>query len=211
MTIQTRFPILLASQSLARKAILEKAGIPFSVTTSPVDEDELKESIASEPFDEQAKILAKAKGEPVAKANPHSLVIAADQICVLDNTIFSKPGSKEKALEQLQQLQGKTHLQYSAVAVFLHGEPIWSHVAQAKLTMRELSEEEIAAYIELDKPLNACGAYHYESHGKHLFADVVGSDDVIFGLALQPLLNFLYQNQYLSLAEPKTVPQYHLL
>lgn len=197
--IKSSHPIILASGSRARKQVLQGVGVEFSVQTSPTDEEALKEKISSLEISEQALFLAKAKGEPVAKDNPTSIVISADQICECDGEIFSKPGNKENAIEQLQKLQGKTHTQHSAVAVFLDGECVWSKVEQAKLTMRELSQDEITAYVELDQPFKACGSFHYEEHGKHLFAHVEGSDDVIFGLALQPLLHFLHGRGYISL------------
>jgi septum formation protein len=209
--IHTRFPIILASQSRARKEILERAGVPFSVEVSPVDEECVKAALHELPNHELAQKLAVAKGQPVSKANPHHLVISADQVCVVGDSIFSKPGNRERAIKQLTQLQSNTHVQYSGVAVFLRGECVWSHSEQAQLTMRELSDQEIAAYVDWDEPFHACGSYHYEAHGKHLFSQVQGSDDVIFGLALQPLLNFLHKNKYLSLVEDAPQSQYHLL
>lgn len=163
------------------------------------DEDALKASLEGTEPQHKALELAKGKAEFVSKQHPEALVLAADQICALGSTIFSKPATTENAIAQLRQLRGKTHQQFSAVCIYENGVCIWEHVGIAQLTMRLLSEAEIEAYIERDQPLASCGAYMFEKMGKHLFTEVHGTDDVIQGLPLVPLLHALYDMGKISL------------
>jgi len=139
-----------------------------------------------------ALALARAKALNVAGAYPGHLTIGADQLCVQENRIFDKPGTREAALDQLLQLCGCSHQQISAVCIARGDEVIWEHVSHATLTMRSMSEGELKGYIEADMPLKSCGAYKYESLGKHLFAMVEGDDSTIKGLPVQPLLAKLH-------------------
>ena len=79
--------------------MLEEAGIAFDVIISPTDEDLIKNKISSLPYSEQVVHLAKAKAEPVSEENTESIVIGGDQMCVLNDNLLHKPGSRDKAIE----------------------------------------------------------------------------------------------------------------
>ncbi len=185
--------IILASASTIRSAMLSSAGVQHEVLPPDgFDEEALKASLTDTPPRQKAVMLAKGKAAYISELRPDTLVLAADQICAMGNMIFSKPKTPEHAFEQLLQLRGKTHHQYSAACFYHRGVCIWEHVETASLTMRTLTDAEITAYIALDNPLNSCGAYMFERHGKHLFSHVEGTDDVIQGLPLTALLEALY-------------------
>ncbi len=201
MPVQARYPIVLASSSAIRKRLLEGVGLPFTIRSpEDVDEEALRHEMLGEPFAMQAQKLAEAKALSVSKSYPDSLVIGADQIAAMGNKIFSKPGSDASAIEHLKLLQGQEHIQHNGIAVYRKGQRLWSHQAIARLTMRSLSLAEIEAYVAIDHPITSCGAYFYESQGKHLFSYIEGESDVVMGLAVTPLLAWLHSQKYIWLA-----------
>ena len=212
--------MVLASGSAARAQILRQAGLHFSVAPSDVDEEALQARLPEASPEQLAAALARAKALNVAVRYPEHLTIGCDQICALPTPtpllghvdfdvsqkenvenyeIFSKPGSAQKAREQLERLAGRTHYQLSGLCVAQAEQVLFETVGKAALTLRDLSEAEIAAYVAAEQPLKACGAYHYEALGKHLFAEVVGANEVIQGLPIQPLLAWLYAQGHLAL------------
>ena len=190
-SINPKIPIILASGSESRKVMLEDAGLNFKVITSEVKEDIIKEEFLHLSFPEKVIKLASAKALEVSKSNPDSIVIGGDQMCVLDNVLFDKPGSTAKAIANLKQLSGKTHYQHSGVCLFKDSKSIWEYSEAVELNMHELSEEEIINYVKIENPINAAGAYKFESLGCNLFSSVKGSSYTIRGMPLLPLLKAL--------------------
>ncbi len=194
-------PLVLASASEIRETMIRDLGIPVTVINPKFDEEAAKQTIGDLPPQKQALALAKGKAESVNNIHRDWLVIGADQMTELDGEILSKPGNTDNAILQLSRLGGKTHHQHSACVLMHRGKVIWETVETATLTMRDLSPEDIKAYIHLDNPIHCSGAYKYEEHGKHLFCDIKGRDDVIQGLPMLKLLNGLYDNQFMSMTE----------
>ena len=190
-SINPAIPIILASGSQSRKIMLEDAGIIFKTITSEVDEDSLKIKIASMPFKQQVIELAKAKAEVVSSSNLGNIVIGGDQMCILENKVFDKPGSEEKAISNLKLLSGTTHFQHSGVCIYKDGKSLWEYSEVVKMNMHDLSDEEIINYVKLENPIHAAGAYKFESLGCNLFSSVDGSSYTIRGMPLLPLLNEL--------------------
>ena len=183
--------VILASNSSIRKKILEEAGITFEVIASEVDEEELKKSFSSNNFKDYCLALAKAKALDVSNKQKNAYVIGSDQICCYEDEIFSKPLTKENCFKTLSKLSGNTHYQNCGISICRDGKEIWSHYAQAALTMKFLSDLEIKDYIDKDEPFMACGAYRFESLGKNLFSSTQGDETTIQGLTLNPILQFL--------------------
>ena len=188
-SIKPKISIILASGSASRKMMLEEAGIEFDIHVSNTDEDKIKKDIASKPFSEQVISLAKAKAKSVSNIYPESIVIGGDQICELNETIFNKPGSKEQAVKNLQLLSGQSHYQNSGVCIYKNSECLWEYSETVELKMHDLTEEEIINYVEIENPINAAGAYKFESLGCNLFSYVKGSSFSVRGMPLIPLLN----------------------
>lgn len=183
--------VILASNSSIRKKILEDAGITFEVIASEIDEEELKKSFFSNNFKDYCLALAKAKALDVSNKQKNAYVIGSDQICCYEDEIFSKPLTKENCFKTLSKLSGNTHYQNCGISICKDGKEIWSHYAQAALTMKLLSDLEIKDYIDKDEPFMACGAYRFESLGKNLFSSTQGDETTIQGLTLNPILKFL--------------------
>tara|TARA_X000000950_G_scaffold88459_1_gene111351 strand:- start:6071 stop:6676 length:606 start_codon:yes stop_codon:yes gene_type:complete len=193
------YNIVLASNSSIRKKILEDSGIPFEVIPSEVVEEDLKQSLSSDNFKDYCLALAKAKALDVSNKKKNAYVIGSDQICCYEKEIFSKPLTKENCFKTLSKLSGNTHYQNCGISICKDGKEIWSHYAQAALTMKSLSDLEIKDYIDKDEPFMACGAYRFESLGKNLFLSTEGDETTIQGLTLNPILNFLASKKVIDI------------
>jgi len=194
-------PLVLASSSEIRQKMFRDLGIPITVINPKFDEESAREKYRDLPLQKQALALAKGKAASINSIHPGWLVIGADQICEIDGEILCKPETQENAILQLAKLSGKSHHQHSAAVFIYRGEVIWEAVETATLTMREMSPEDMEAYVKLDNPIHCCGAYKYEEHGRHLFADIKGRDDVILGMPLLKLLNGLYNHGFMSMTK----------
>ena len=190
-SIKPKVSIILASGSESRKLMLEEAGIAFDVIISPTDEDIIKDKISSLPYSEQVVHLAKAKAEPVSEENSESIVIGGDQMCVLNDNLLHKPGSRDKAIESLKLLSNQKHFQHSGVCIYKNNECLWEYSETVELKMHDLTEKEIINYVDIENPINAAGAYKFESLGCNLFSYVNGSSHTVRGMPLLPLLNAL--------------------
>jgi septum formation protein len=141
-----------------------------------------------------ALVLATAKATDVSeRSGGEATVIGSDQTLSLGDEILHKPADMEAARRHLLKLSGKTHQLNSAVAIVRSGDTVWSHVAVARLTMRELSPAFIGRYLARvgDKALASVGAYQVEGPGIQLFDKIEGDYFTIVGLPLLPLLGEL--------------------
>jgi septum formation protein len=200
-SISPKIPLILASGSQSRKQMLEEAGICFEVIKTDTDEDALKKEMYRLPFEQQVIKLASAKAINVSIDNPNHVVIGGDQMCVCDSQVFDKPGSVKKAVENLKLLSGTVHFQHSGVCLFKNGKSLWEYSEVVTMKMHNLSEEEIINYVELENPINAAGAYKFESLGCNLFSSVDGSSYTVRGMPLLPLLNALREMNVLDLSK----------
>lgn len=191
-------PILLASASVARRAVLSQAGLRFDTRVAGVDEAAIKESAqaAAMPAEDAAILLADAKAERIAARAPDALVIGADQLLVCEGQWFDKPPDIAAARSQLQRLRGREHELVTALVCHRAGQRIWQHVAKPRLRMRDFSDAFLDAYLaaEGDALLTSVGAYRLEGLGVHLFDRIEGDQPAILGLPLLPLLGFLRQH-----------------
>jgi septum formation protein len=184
--------MILASGSPARQSLLRDAGLKFFAMPPGVDEVALKRDFNGEPA-ELALALASAKAAMVAACDAEALVIGADQLLVCEGQKFDKPVDMADAARHLRRLSGRTHTLVTAVCVHRGDDCVWSNVAEARLTMRPLSEAFIAQYLE-EEGAAVCGcvgAYRLEGRGAQLFSAVEGDFFTVLGLNLLPLLGFL--------------------
>lgn len=186
-------PLILASQSSARKMLLANAGLEFKAVTADIDERGIQAASALSNPREIALLLAREKAKAISANHPGSYVIGADQILALGNRLFNKPAGRPQALAQLRDLAGNSHELNSAVAVAHDGQIVFEDVAVARMTMREMTEDELSAYLDAagDAVTTSVGAYQLESLGIHLFERIEGDHFTILGLPLLPLLAFL--------------------
>jgi septum formation protein len=189
----SHMPLILASGSATRAQLLARAGLSFSVLRPAVDETELKKQYTRSSPAELAANLAEAKARAVSDANPHAMVIGADQVLNFDRAAHDKPSSIADARAQLLRFRGKTHALETSVCCCRAGEPVWSHATHAALTMRNFSDSFLEAYLESlgDDVLTSVGGYKLEERGIQLFSHIEGDYFGILGLPLLPLLAFL--------------------
>jgi septum formation protein len=183
-------PLLLASTSPTRRALLACAGLTVETRAPGVDERAVEAQAAGLSPEGLAERLAAAKANAVAAQMPDRVVIGADQVLDLDGTVFHKPADRAGAAAHLARLQGRTHALHSAVALAIDGAVVDGFVATARLTMRPLDEAGIAAYLDAAGPavIGSVGAYQLEGVGIHLFDRIEGDHSTILGLPLLPLL-----------------------
>jgi septum formation protein len=196
-----KYPLVLASQSRARQTLLANAGIAFEVVPAEIDERAVQESSGLSTAGDIAALLAREKALWVSSRKPGHFIVGADQTLALGKQLFSKPAGRAEAAEQLRALAGNSHELHSAVAAARDGQILFEGMAVARMTMRQLGEAEIAAY--LDEAGTAVtlsvGAYQLEGLGVHLFERIEGDHFTILGLPLLQLLAFLRSERMLAL------------
>jgi septum formation protein len=183
-------PLILASASITRQDMLRRAGVAFDVILPNIDEGALKQTLPSENL---ALSLAKAKALGVSHTPSASVVIGSDQTLWCKGKYYSKATNLSEAADHLRALSGHRHRLQSAVAIAENSEIIWSHVEDCYLTMRQLTEGEVKAYLELagTDVLGSVGCYQVENLGINLFEKIEGDHFSILGMPLLPLLGFL--------------------
>jgi len=194
-------PLILASQSHARQALLTNAGISFEAVTAEIDERGVQQASGLAAPGEIASLLAREKALSVSARQPGKFVIGADQTLALGERLFSKPAGRAQAAAQLRALAGRSHELHSAVAVVRDGKILFEAVAIAGMTMRRLGDAEIDVYLDEagDAVTSSVGAYQLEGLGVHLFERIEGDHFTILGLPLLPLLAFLRSERLLGM------------
>lgn len=190
---QAEKPLVLASRSKARHALLAAAGIPIEVCAADVDERALEATAPSPSPGAVAAHLARSKASVVAARRPGRLTVGADQTLALGSDRFAKPATLAAARAQLRALRGRTHELHSAVAVLQDATVLFEHVDVARLTMRAFSDNVLDAYLDIvgENATESVGAYQIEGPGVQLFERVGGDYFTILGLPLLQLLDFL--------------------
>ncbi len=187
--------IILASKSKVRKKILEKNGISCLVKPANIDEDSVKESLLKEGVtpDIISKNLAELKANKISQKSYGEIVLGADSIINLNETIISKPFNRIDALKILQKLNGKRHYLISSVCISKNGSMIWNYTDKAALTMKQMTTEQLKTYLEKikDEALYAYNVYQIESEGRSLFSKIEGDKDTIMGLPIKQIKKYL--------------------
>ena len=187
--------IILASKSEIRKKILEKNKIDCLVKPSNIDEDSVKESLLKKKVTPTiiSKNLAELKANKISQRFTNEMVLGADSIIDLEGEIISKPENRSEALKILDKLNGKTHQLISSVCISRGGSMIWNYTDKALLTMKQMREEELKAYLAKisDEALYAYNVYQIEGEGRSLFSEIEGDEDTIMGLPVRKIKEYL--------------------
>lgn len=185
-------PIILASSSPFRLAMLRNAGIETEANPSRIDERAVEAAVGDADLspDDLALILAEAKAVEVSERFRDALVIGSDQVLSLDDEVLHKAKDMEEARRRLLAMSGRVHHLNSAVVVARDGQALWRHVSIARMTMRRLEPGFIGRYLSRagDQVLRSVGVYQIEGEGIQLFDAIDGDHFTIVGLPLLPLL-----------------------
>ena len=182
-------PVVLGSTSRYRAELLHRLLPEFTQAAPGVDEAALPDEAPAA----RALRLAIAKAEAVAQSHPQALVIGSDQVAELDGQVLDKPGTAERAREQLRASSGRTVQFHTALCLLdaRTGER-HTHVDLTRAVFRELDESEIDRYVAREQPLDCAGSFKCEALGISLFERIETTDpSALIGLPLIALARLL--------------------
>lgn len=182
-------PLVLASTSPFRQSLLSKLGIPFSVEAPQTDETPLDgESPAA-----LVERLARAKAGDVAQRHEDALVIGSDQVACIDGRIVGKPGTRDKAIEQLSAASGKSVMFHTGLCLLnASSGRAQTAVEPFEVHFRQLDRNRIERYVDREQPFNCAGSFKSEGLGITLFSALDGRDpNTLVGLPLIRLIEML--------------------
>ena len=185
--------LILASKGASRKAMLEAAGIAFTAKGADVDERALESEMDGAEPGEIAQALAAAKAAAVSNGQPDALVLGSDSLVEVDGRRFDKPTSRENAAEHLRFFSCKVMTLHSAAALARDGQILWVGSDFARLRVRDLSDDFIAAYLDAEWPtVSYCvGVFRIEGPGVQLFDSIMGDQFTVLGMPLLQVLDAL--------------------
>jgi len=186
--------LILASKSKSRATVLKAAGLQFQQIGSGVDEDALKDALRAEgaTVAKQADLLAETKALKVSISHA-GVILGCDQMLDLDGVGFDKVDTRDAARDVLKRLRGKTHILQSAIVACVEGAPVWRHLSQPRMRMRNFSDAFLEDYLDAigDAAFEGVGCYQVEGRGVLLFDRIEGDYFSILGMPLLPLLQWL--------------------
>lgn len=192
----TNVELILASQSPRRKYLLEQAGLRFKVIPSPFDEA----AVPLDAPDPYVRALAEGKALDVARRYPEAWVIGADTIVASGSRLLGKPGSTEEARRMLARLSGKTHQVYTGFCICrLADKAAFTDAVRTDVTFKNLSESEIAWYIQTGEPFDKAGAYAIQGMGTFLVRRINGSYSNVVGLPVCEVIEILIREGIMGL------------
>ena len=175
-------PLILASTSRYRAALLERFGLRFNTASPAVDETPL----AGESPRDRAARLSDAKADAVAAQYPEAVVIGGDQVAASGDTVLHKPGNAGRCREQLALLSASSAEFFTACTVRCRAAELEiSHVDVTRVRFRTLDDAEIARYVDREQPFDCAGGFKAEALGITLFERMESQDPTaIVGLPL---------------------------
>jgi MAF protein len=181
--------LILASTSPFRKELLQKLNLSFETDSPDIDETMLE---AEQP-EQFVQRLALEKAQAVAARHDSALIIGSDQVACIGSTILGKPGTRDKAIQQLSEASGK-HVSFYTGLCLLNSVSGASQVICEPFIVyfRKLSREQIERYLDAEQPYNCAGSFKSEGLGISLFEKLEGDDpNALIGLPLIKLITML--------------------
>lgn len=192
MKIETP-PLLLASTSRYRRELLARLRLPFEAIAPAIEETQQ----AGETAESMACRLAQEKARDVARRMPGAVVIGSDQTASLAGRVLGKPGSRERACEQLAACSGMTVVFHTAVCVIdAEGRPEGA-LDTTSVVFRALTRAEVERYVDAEQPFDCAGSFKAEGFGITLFERIDSQDPTaLIGLPLIRTAALLRQAGY---------------
>ena len=185
--------LVLASKSASRRAMLNAAGIAYESQPAEIDERALETAMEDADASEIAQALAAAKAAVISGQRAGDWVLGSDSLVVCGGRRFDKPDSREQAADHLRFFSGKPMHLHSAAALARGGKVDWVGHAEARLDVRELSEDFIGRYLDAEWPeVSHCvGVFRIEGRGVQLFDRIIGDQFAVLGMPLLQVLSAL--------------------
>ncbi len=187
--------LILASSSETRMEMLTRAAVPFEAIAARIDEEAIKSALLAEGAKPRdiADALAEAKARKIAMKHPDALVLGSDQVLDFNGTLLSKPESPDAALAQLKSMRSNRHHLFSAAVIYEDAKPVWRHVGQVRLYMRDASDDWLQNYVarNWESIRHSVGAYKLEEEGVRLFTRIEGDHFNVLGMPLLEVLSYL--------------------
>ena len=194
-------PLVLASASPRRQALLAGQGLGFEVVPSTLKEPTPEPGEA--PADYAAR-MARIKGQDIAARHPDKVIVSADTIVVQEANILGKPKDAEDALNMLTALAGRWHEVMTGFCVLRHGDGVsLCRTVTTRVHMAGNSREMLQAYIDTKEPMDKAGAYGIQGIGAFLVDEVQGSYTNVVGLPLRSVLDFLLEIKAIGVAHAR--------
>ena len=184
--------IVLASTSPYRLQLLRQLGLQFHVA-APLFNEQLDQSVSPELL---VRHQALAKAKSLAGRYPDALIIGADQVFVDSrHRVMGKPGHAEQAVAQLLEMQGRSHVFYTGVAVYDSASGDYQATCETfTVTLRPLTETQVRSYVTRENPVDCAGSFKVEGLGIALMEKLAGNDyTTLIGLPLIRLIDMLKQ------------------
>jgi MAF protein len=185
------YKVVLASSSEYRKQLLEKLPISFIIASPEIDE------IAkyNESLQQLARRLAIAKAQAVQDQFKQHLIIASDQVAILDGRQLTKPGGRKQTIEQLEACSSRSVDFYTSICLLDSASgKYYCDLDKTTVYFKELSKKQIIRYVDLDRPYDCAGGFKVEGLGIALFERIQGEDpNALIGLPTIKLINLFEQ------------------
>lgn len=204
--------LILASASPRRRALLELLGADFAIMPTEAEEaqDPVPAAISRAlpacplPLPDHPTLRAWRKAHAIWQHHPGTVVLGADTVVVLGDSVLNKPDDAAHARAMLARLAGRTHTVYTGLCVYGPQQhvPLFDLIA-SEVTLAPLEEATIAAYVATGEPLDKAGAYGIQGMGGHLVQQVVGSYTAVVGLPLPATHHLLSAAGIARLHDPK--------
>ena len=181
--------LVLGSSSPFRRALLEKLGLEFDTASPDIDES----VVETETAEQLVARLSQQKAAAIAKSYPEALIIGSDQVAVLGDSILGKPGSHDKAVQQLSNASGK-QVRFLTGLTLLNAKTGHQQtcVEPFNVHFKSLSANQIEYYLQQEQPYQCAGSFKSEGFGISLFSKLEGNDpNSLIGLPLIKLIEML--------------------
>jgi septum formation protein len=194
--------LVLASASPRRRELLNWLGVPFEAIATDAEERPIptppavRAALPAFPLalEQHPTLLAWRKASHVAEHLPQSVVLGADTIVVIDDSVLNKPRDRNEAQHMLKRLSGRVHTVYTGVCVIApvqHGSGLWCEMVASQVELMQLDEQQIADYVATGEPLDKAGAYGIQGLGGQLVRSVTGSYTAVVGLPVVTVYTLL--------------------